>query len=337
MKAVVLSGPASWSIEEADEPVPGEHEVVLDVAACGLCGTDLHTLAGTNPTVRYPITPGHEFVGTVSAVGRSVDDLAVGDRVAVDPSRSCGVCELCLGGRANICRKKGGYGARYPGGFAQRVAVRRESCVRLPDGLGWRRAVLAEPLACVLHAAERIGPVAGKSALVLGGGTIGLLCATVLQASGATVTVSEPLATRRAIGERLGIPEVIGAIEPGTERRWDVVVDASGVARVIELGVGLVDRGGTLAIMGVADPDDRVQFSPHAVNWQELTIIGSTSINHTFAAAVDFLARTPADLGAIVTTVSALERFGDALDAVRGREALKVLVTPDPTTGVMNG
>src|SRR4051794_19994251 len=115
MRALQLTAPDTWHIGEVPEPTPQDDEVVIEVAGCGMCGTDLHTIAGGNPLVRFPAIPGHEFGGTVVAVGANVDWLRSGDRVVVDPSRFCGHCEQCLAGRPNLCPEKGGYGSRYPG------------------------------------------------------------------------------------------------------------------------------------------------------------------------------------------------------------------------------
>jgi 2-desacetyl-2-hydroxyethyl bacteriochlorophyllide A dehydrogenase len=329
MRGMRLDAPHRWHLAELPDPVPERAEVVVDVVACGVCGTDLHTLAGTNPTVVLPVTPGHEFIGTVREVGAAVTDLAPGTRVAVDPSRSCGACRFCRGGHANLCPDKGGYGSRYPGGLAAKVAVRRDACVEVPAGVSWRAAVLAEPLACVLHGIERVGPVLGSRALVLGGGTIGLLVAAVLGRAGARVTVSEPVERRRGVAAELGVRDLTTPDALDRAARWDVVVDASGVASVIELGGTLLDRGGTLLIMGVAEPGDRISIAPATVNWHELNIIGSASINATFARAVDLLTHLGTDLERIVTAEFAIGDLAAAFAAVRARDAIKVVVLPN--------
>ena len=199
MKSVVVTEGGTWTLSESPAVRPVEGEVRLRVAGCGVCGTDLHTMAGDNPTVRVPMTPGHEFVGSVVEVGTGVRDLRVGDRVAVDPSRSCGSCRFCRGGHANVCPDKGGYGARYPGGFSTETTVLGSSCVVLPPELPWRTAVLAEPMACVLNGLSKIDRLDGRSVLVMGAGTIGTLCAHLLARGGATTVVSEPHDRRRQL------------------------------------------------------------------------------------------------------------------------------------------
>lgn len=326
MKVVVLSGPHQSDVIAVDDPRPGPHEVVVRVAACGVCGTDLHTLAGENPIVRFPLTPGHEFAGTVMEVGDEVTTLEVGDEVAVDPSRSCGECRFCLSGRANLCPDKGGYGARYAGGFAEQAVVLASSCERLPSGVPLELGVLAEPLACVVHGLDRLGPVSGDRAVVFGAGPIGLLSATLLHGAGADVTVVERDPDRADRGQTLvGVPTLTDAASIERESA-DVVVDATGSAPAITDGIELLARGGRLLLMGVASPEARVPLSPHEVFRRELSIIGSLAIQGTFARAVAMLPSLQLD--GWITHRFPLDAYTDAIDAVRNAHGLKAVLIP---------
>ena len=175
MRAAVVQAPGDLAITELPDPAPRDHEVVVAVDTCGICGTDVHVLDGDYGVVRYPVIPGHEFGGEVVAVGRAVRGLAAGTRVAVDPMDYCDACSMCRSGWTNMCLDGGGLGTTAPGALAQYVAVNGARCEPLPDGLGLGEASLVEPLACVLHAVDRIGPVLGRDVLVLGAGPIGLL------------------------------------------------------------------------------------------------------------------------------------------------------------------
>lgn len=328
MRALRLTAPNQWSIEDVPEPQPADDEVLIRVAGCGVCGTDLHTLAGGNPLVRFPVIPGHEFGGTVTATGADVGWLEVGDRVVVDPSRSCEHCEHCLAGRRNLCPNKGGYGSRFPGGFAALSAVRAASCVKIPTGMAWEVALLAEPLSCVLHGMDRLGDAAGNDAIVVGAGPIGLLSALVLRHVGTEVAVVERSSSRRAMAEKLGF-NVVG--ETVRELGWSdaaVVVDATGVPQAIEEAFTMLRRGGTLLLMGVAKPGSVISLDPHRLNWQELAVLGSTAVNATFGRAVDMLQRLGDQTEPIVTHNVRLDDFDQALDLVRSQAALKVLVRP---------
>ena len=328
MRAVQLTGPEQWQVATVPEPTPGEDEVLLDVAGCGVCGTDLHAISGGNPLVRFPAIAGHEFGGVVVGVGARVDWLREGDRVVVDPSRFCEHCEMCLAGRPNLCPDKGGYGSRYPGGFAERVAVRATSCVPIPDDMPWQTALLAEPLACVLHGVDRLGPAVGRDAVVIGAGPIGLLVALVLRHEGTDVAIVERSEVRRGTAESLGFRTVVA--DPSALPRPDasVVVDATGVPAAIEQGFTMVGRGGTMLLMGVAKQGSSISVDPQRINWHELTIVGSMAVKHTFGRAVELLGRIGEQVRPLVTHEVALDDFGDALDLVRTQGALKVLVTP---------
>jgi len=342
MKAVLLTEPGQFTVGETLDPQAESGEVVIDVAACGFCGTDWHTLEGRNALVRYPVIPGHEFVGTIVNIGADVTRLEVGDRVAVDPSRSCGQCFQCRSGWPNLCPDKGGHGSKVSGGFAEQVVARQEACVALPPDLSWERAVLAEPLACVLHAMDRLGTVLGKSALVYGAGAIGMIAAALLQQSGATVQIIEPSSARRAIATSWGFQSAERASEFDDSTGWDVVVDATGVPAAIEEAFSKLRRAGTFLVLGVAPADARVQIAPYALNWQELTIIGSMAIRHSFQRAVELLPQLDLPLESLITHYVHLKDFGEALSLVRGGDALKVVVLPSanvataPTLGGSN-
>lgn len=328
MKAASLTAPHELQIVEADIPEVGPGDVRVRVVACGLCGTDLHTLAGNNALVRYPATPGHEFVGVVDAVGDRVRSVAAGERVAVDPSRSCGHCIKCRSGWPNLCPDKGGYGSRFPGGFAEYVVVQEESCVAIGEDVSWERAVLAEPLACVLHGMDRLGPVLGRKTLVFGAGTIGMLAAALLLEAGAQVQMVELSETRREIARAWGIrcEESAASFDDGSG--WDVVVDATGVPAAIQQALTLVRRGGTMLMLGVAPADQTIELSPYRVNWHELTIIGSMAIRLSFQRAVELLPHITAPLETLVTHVVPLEQLSEGIELIRSKNAMKVIVAP---------
>lgn len=329
MKAVVLSKPDNFQTVDVARPEPRPDEVVLAVAACGICGTDLHTIQGRNALVRYPIIPGHEFVGTVSACGDQVSSLKIGDRVAIDPSRSCGHCSYCRGGRPNLCPDKGGYGSRYPGGFSEYVVALEASCVILDNTLKWERAVLAEPLACVLHGIDRLGPVLGKNTVVFGAGTIGMLSAALLLEGGAEVQMVEPAPTRRLLAQEWGIDCAARVEEFANPEGWDCVIDATGVPAAIQEAVKQVRRAGTILLLGVAPEEATIEVSPYLVNWQELTIIGSMAIRHSFQRAVELLPKLSAPLESLVTHRLALTEFAQGIDLIKGRDAMKVIIQPN--------
>ena len=186
MRAIVLDRPGSFRVTEVPDPTPGPGQVVVKVDACGICGTDLHIMDGEFPPTPYPITPGHEFAGTIAAVGADVTmDLPVGAPVAVDPSIYCGHCRRCRAGRANLCENWAAIGDTVDGAFAEYVAVPAANVYRLPAGFDGQTAAMVEPLACAVHGLRRLGPVFGDSVVLTGAGTMGLLLLQLLVHAGA--------------------------------------------------------------------------------------------------------------------------------------------------------
>jgi len=291
MRAVVVDRPGTFGVRDVPPPHPRAGEVVLEVRACGLCGTDVHIAHGEFPPAPYPLIPGHEFAGVVVEQGAGVTAPAVGDRVAVDPTLACGNCDGCREGHANLCARWGAIGDTVAGGLAERVAVPAANCHPVPDGLDWGEAALIEPLACALWGAHRARVQPGAAVLVLGGGTMGLLLAQVLRRCGAArVGVAEPHPDRRALALEVGAD---AAVAPGEEAPlaagrpggFDLVADATGRPEVIARGLDLVRRGGTFLVFGVAPEAATVPLRPYDMYYRDLTIVGSMAINGTFGAA----------------------------------------------------
>lgn len=314
MRAAVVQAPGDLAIAELPDPAPRDHEVVVAVELCGICGTDVHVLDGDYGVVRYPVIPGHEFGGEVVAVGRAVRGLAAGTRVAVDPMDYCDACAMCRSGWTNMCLNGGGLGTTAPGALAQYVAVNGARCEPLPDELGLGEAGLVEPLACVLHAVDRIGPVLGRDVLVMGAGPIGLLTTALLAMSGGRVDLVDRQPARLAVGSRFGARRTAAAVRE-LDSTWDVVVDATGSPAAVADGFAVTRRAGRIALLGVSGPGRSFAFEPFDVVARELTVVGVNSVRHTFGRAarllaagtlpVDLLHEPPLPLAA---TAQALER-----------------------------
>jgi 2-desacetyl-2-hydroxyethyl bacteriochlorophyllide A dehydrogenase len=317
VRAVVVERPGVYGVREVDPPQPGPGEVVVEVRAVGLCGTDVHIARGEFPPAPYPLIPGHEFAGVVVARGPGVTEPPLGARVAVDPTLACGACEACREGRPNLCARWGAIGDTVAGALAERVAVPARQCYPLPPGLGWGEGALVEPLACAVWAIRRARPHPGARALVLGGGTMGLLLVQLLRRGGAAqVVVVEPHPARRELAEEVGAdlalpPEADPRHEAPARDGFELVADATGRPEVVARGLGLVRRGGTFLVFGVAPPDATIPLSPYQVYYGELTIVGSMAINQTFGAAVRLAPRL--DLAALLAPPKALEAYPEAI------------------------
>jgi 2-desacetyl-2-hydroxyethyl bacteriochlorophyllide A dehydrogenase len=328
MRAAVAHGLGTLDIEVVPDPAPGPGQVVIEVESCGVCGTDVHVVDGDYP-IRYPVVPGHEFAGTIVAAARDVTHVRDGDYVVVDPMIFCGHCPRCQAGWTNQCVDGGGLGTTAPGAFADLVAVQADRCVLVPPDLPRHWAPLAEPLACVVHAVDRIGPVMGRTALVIGAGPSGLMMTALLERAGARVDVAEHKQARRHHAASFGASRVGARVEdldqPGG---WDVVVDVTGSVQGIEEALASVARAGHVHIYGVARPEDRVQLSPYDLFSREITITGSTSVLRSFGRAVDLLTRgaLPADL--LVDAPTSLDEASDAVMRAKAGQVLKAFVSP---------
>jgi len=339
MRAVVYDRPREFAIREVPVGDPGAGEVRIRVLLSGVCGTDLHIHEG-GFIADYPLTPGHETVGIVDAVGAAIDGLSVGEHVVINPNLTCGRCEHCRAGQPRFCPSFGGLGTLLPGGFAEYL-VAPQAQVFSAEGLSPDVAVFAEPAACAVHGIEVLKPRPGTSALVVGTGATGLLLAQLIAHAGAArVTVAsiaaDQLATATALGldatylmDRDRLADDITALKALSGKGFDYVVDATGVARVQEATIALARPGATILWYGVANERDRVSVSPYDVFRRELTITGSFSEIDTVPAALAMLRAGRIRTDGLITHRFPLERYGEALDAVRtDPTAHKVMLVP---------
>ncbi|MPZ63052.1 MAG: alcohol dehydrogenase catalytic domain-containing protein [Propionibacteriales bacterium] len=329
MRAVVVNRPGEISVSDVPEPVAAPGDVVVEVAACGVCGTDLHIADGEFPPTPYPIVPGHEFAGSVVEVGGEVrSGVRPGDRVAVDPSLFCGYCAACRSGRGNLCANWGATGDTVDGAFAQRVSVPAANAHRLPDHVTFEQGALVEPLSCAVHGVRRLGVEVGESVLVVGAGTMGLLLIQVLERSGARVVAVDRVPSKLELAKTLGAERTALSVGELDGELFDAAVDVTGVPAVMEEGFGAVNRGGRFLVFGVAPADARVALSPFRIYNDEITVIGSMAVLNSFGAALDLIAGGAVQTEDLVSHRLPLEDFPHALEIVRAGTGVKVHVLP---------
>ncbi|HET6908743.1 MAG TPA: zinc-dependent alcohol dehydrogenase family protein [Mycobacteriales bacterium] len=322
-----MTAAATIEIVEVADPTPAPHEVVVQVAATGICGTDLHVLHGEHGA--RPVIPGHELSGTVVAVGSGVDTVHLGDRVAVDPNLPCGACTSCRRGRTNLCQQLRALGITEPGAAAELMAAPASNCVRLPSHVDLQSAALIEPLSCAVHAFDVLQTRLASTILIYGAGTMGLLMLELAKHHGAAaVDVVETMPDRRSRAATFGCSSVAAAANEIDRAGWDVVIDATGDAAAIQTGLGQVSPGGTFLQFGVASPDARVTISPYDIYRREITITGSMAVLHSFERAAALLGAGAIDPTKFITGRFALERYDEALDDFRGGRGIKTLVMP---------
>jgi threonine dehydrogenase-like Zn-dependent dehydrogenase len=308
-------------LQNEPEPTPKNGEVILRVDAVGICGSELSGYLGQNSLRIPPLVMGHEFAGTIATAGASVSDLAIGDRVTVNPLSGCGVCALCRMGLENLCPKRQIIGIHRPGAFAELVAVPAASCTKLPDGLSLVAGSLAEPLGCGVRAA-RIGAVGtGSRVLVLGAGTIGLMCIAATRKAGGSVTLAaDPNTGRLQTAAHWGAKNLCDtrADDPAKLARQltdglgvDVAIDAVGTDTTRRVAVRAVRPSGTVVLVGLHEAES--SFEANHIVRSEIRVAGSFSYAQAdFAAAVDML--VAADVAPDVSWLQErdLEECGDS-------------------------
>ena len=334
MRAIVFAGPGEFSLRELPDPVPGPRDAVVQVEAVGLCGTDLHVLDGEFAPTVFPIIPGHEAAGTVLSVGEQVSNVIPGDPVALDPSFYCGECSFCMTGHGNLCEDWDGAGvARTDGSTAELVLSPAKNLHRLPSSVDLALAALIEPLSCAIHAYDLLPRWIGAHYLIYGAGTMGLIMAQLApRAGGASVSVVDPNPKRQQAAREVGI-ELVGSnaddfVRPGG---WDTVIDCTGVVQAIEDGLRRVRRGGTFQQFGVAAHDAQASFSPFRIYNDEVTVVGSMAVLHSYARAVEMFAAGALNAKPMISHAFALDDYGEAIEAFRAGIGRKIQIRPQAT------
>ena len=331
MKAVVVEEPNEVVVKDVADPKPRSGEAVVKVEACGICGTDIHVIRGEFEPTRYPIIPGHEFCGEVVELGEGVQGLRVGDFVAVDPSLYDGTCRQCRAGRFNLCENWNGIGVgRTNGACAEYVAVPAANAFRLPDGIPRNWGTLVEPLSCAVHGLDLVHAEVASDWLIYGAGTMGLMLLQLAKEAGAGhLEMVDTNPRRHDLARRLGAERIaVAADELDRPHGWDVVIDATGVIPAIEDGLRRVARGGTFLVFGVAKADATAQFSPFRVYNDEVTIVGSMAVLHSFERALALFAKGVIDSEKMITDRFSLGDYSSAIDAFLSGKGLKVQVAP---------
>lgn len=340
MKAVVFQREGQMELAVLPDPVVAPGKVVLRVHACGVCGTDVHIFHGhLKEGVNPPVVLGHEIVGEIVEVGPGVTQWQTGQTAAVDPVVSCGRCEFCQIGQPNLCPAATVVGYSRHGGYAEYVAVPASHIVPIAPKAGLKGGILVETLACVLNGYERLGFEAGRTAMILGAGAVGLLWNQMLKHSPSTYLIqSEPVAFRRHLAAQLGADLVIDPASESVAERVravlpegvDYIVDASGDPRAVEQAIPLVRKRGTFMIFGVCPKGSEVRIDPHEIYQREMKIIASKMPPRKLNQAARLLESGKIDYEQIVTTVRGLGEVAAALrmfEQERDRH-VKIAITP---------
>lgn len=350
MRAARLHDTRDLRVDDVDDPSPGPWEVRVDVAACGICGSDLHEYVGpafapagrAHPLTgeQLPLTMGHELAGTVGAVGDEVASLAVGDEVTVNPVLWCGDCRYCEAGDYHLCRIGGFLGLHADGGFADSVVVDAEQVVPL-EGISLREGALVEPLTVGLHAVRRSALRAGDTAAVFGAGPIGLAVVQAAVAAGAReVVVSEPREVRRERALASGASDVVDPraddqverVREAIDGGADVAFEVAGVEATVEGAIRATKHGGDVTVVSLFEEAVAVQVNPLVFNERTLTgsaaYRGGPQSGREFGATIEMLADGRFDPDPLVTSRLPLEAVADGFEALldENSDEVKVLV-----------
>lgn len=278
VRAFVLDAPGKFEVRNVETPNPGHGEVLVRVAACGICGSDIPRVMETG-AYKHPIIPGHELAGYVDSVGEGVDKSLAGMAVAVYPLIPCRRCEQCLKGMFNLCENYDYLGSRRDGGFAEFVLAPIQNIVPIPNGVNVEHAALSEPAAVALHGLMRVGLSDGESILVLGAGAIGLLaCQVAKLMRSRSVFVFDVVDWKMELAERNGWAKCVSESEiaRGALKGTDIIVDAVGAPSVLLTALKVADKRSRILLIG--NPHDNVTVERALLSKvlrSELCIVGS--------------------------------------------------------------
>ncbi|HEY8718191.1 zinc-dependent alcohol dehydrogenase [Pengzhenrongella sp.] len=322
MRAFVITGPNHGEVQEVPEPEAGPGQAVVDVERAGVCGTDAEIFSGamayleTGDTV-YPVRIGHEWCGTVSAVGPGTDESWLGKRVTGDTMLGCGHCPLCRKGRQHLCADRFEIGVRHgwPGALAEQLPVPASALVELPDSVDEVLGALVEPGGNALRSVRGAGLVPGSRVLVLGPGTIGLLVAQIAEAHGAEVHLLGRSDRSREFAAGLGFSRISTLETLDRTVDFDAVIDASNDVRMPALAAKLVTPGGRIVLIGLAGEPSLVDTRTLAL--KDVTAVGVLSASGGLQGTVDLFASGRVDPRPLVSATVGLEQVADVLRGQR--------------------
>ncbi len=340
MKALVYDKARSFSVKEVPDPVCGKNQVLIKTAACGVCKTDVHIHNG-HFISRFPLTPGHEFAGVVEETGADVTNFKPGERVCADNTVLCGECYYCRRDQPLYCENFYSLGVNGPGGFAEYVAVNHDKVFSVPEKLSFNEASFTEPTACAVHGMDRIDLHFGDDVLMFGSGPTGIILAQLLKAGGAAnLVVAAPTQFKLDLIEQMGIARTVRVdrsdysshekeIKAAFPRGFDVIIDATGHAPMVEHCLNYVKHGSKIIVYGVCDEKENIQVNPYELFEKEIKIIGSFAQTHCFDRALAYLKNGTVAVKDLITHTYPLDDYAKALETVmKGKDSIKVIINP---------
>lgn len=340
MRSAVFYGKHDLRIEESPIPSIGEKDVLIEVKACGVCGTDVHIYEGDKgaASVTPPTILGHEFSGIVKKAGSQVTKYKAGDRVCIDPNFYCGSCCFCRNGIAHYCTDMIGYGTTVNGGFAQYCSVNEHQVYLLGDNTTFEQGAMAEPVACCLHGIDMCHIRPGVNVVIIGGGMIGLLMVQLAKLAGAAkVALLEPVASKREVGTRLGADVTIDPIHEDVKMQlkqngmdWiNTVIECVGKPSTIEQAIDIAGNKAVVMMFGLTKPDETISVKPFEIFQKELELKASYINPYTQGRALELINSGRLDVSSMVCEICGLEQLGHVLSDPAVRAKGKYIIAPN--------
>jgi len=343
MKALVLTKYCHFEYQDVPQPRPGPDEVLIEVKACGICGSDVHGMNGNTGRRIPPIIMGHEAAGMIAEIGSEVIGWALGERVTFDSTIYCGQCDFCREGRTNLCENRRVLGVscgdyRQDGAFAEYVVVPQHILHRLPENLSFERAAMVEAVSVAVHAVKRTAARAGDTAIVVGTGMIGLLVVQALRLAGCSrILAVDVNASRLEMACQLGADEKlrVGQMNVAEEvrrktggRGADIAVEVVGLTETVKTAVSTLRKGGRLTLVGNLSP--LVELPLQAVVTNELNLTGSCASAGEYPSCLELMANGAINVDPLISVVAPLaegQRWFESLHRSE-MELLKVILKP---------
>ncbi len=344
MKALLLREYRHLELLDLPQPAPAPGELLIQVAACGICGSDVHGYDGSSGRRIPPIVMGHEAAGVVAAAGEGVIAFQPGDRVTFDSTVYCGACPYCLRGEMNLCDLRQVIGVacaeyRRNGAFAEYVTVPQQIVHRLPESMSFAEAAMLEPVSVALHAVKVSEIRGGETALVIGAGMIGLLTLQAARAAGCSrVLIADVDATRLRLAESLGATEILPVsgddlvkeVLRRTGSGVDVALEAVGRDETIQAAINSTRKGGTVTLIGNITP--QVSLPLQAVVSRQLRLQGTAASSGEYPQAIDLISRGVIQVKPLITAIAPLEEGPRWFERLYAHEPnlMKIVLTPRP-------
>lgn len=338
MKSAVFYGLHDIRIEDVAKPVIKEHEVLIQVKACGVCGTDVHIYEGDPGAAQVspPTILGHEFSGIITEVGRSVKAWKVGDRVCVDPNKYCGCCDPCRTNDVHFCEHMLGYGTTVNGGFAEYCAVHESQLYKLPENVSFEQGSMCEPVACCLHGIDLCELSVGANVVVIGAGMIGLIMIQLAKLSGAAnVICLEPVEEKRKIAKKMGASLCLDPIHKDVSEQIhqlihvDCVIECVGNINTLKQAIDLADYKATVMMFGLTSPDAILPVKPFTIFQKEIVLKSSYINPYTQKRALDLIASGCLDVSSMIYEICGFSQLKNILKDPKCRAKGKYIISPE--------